>query len=109
LINTGWSGGPYGVGERMDIDYTRAMLNAALNGELDSVPMQADPIFQVLVPEHCPGVPDEVLRPENTWEDKADYQAKACELAQAFQDNFKQFADLVPDSVRGAGPVGIKN
>lgn len=109
LINTGWSGGPYGVGERMDIDHTRAMLNAALNGELDSVPMQADPVFKVLVPEHCPGVPDEVLRPENTWEDKAAYQAKAHELAQAFQDNFSQFADLVPDSVRRAGPASGDN
>ena len=70
LINTGWSGGPYGVGERMDINHTRAMLKAALSGELDEVAMHQDPVFKVMIPETCPGVPDEVLRPENTWSDQ---------------------------------------
>lgn len=105
LINTGWSGGPYGVGERMDIDYSRAMLNAALSGELDKLSMHEDPIFKVAVPDHCPGVPDEVLRPENTWPDKAAYQKKARELAKAFQQNFKQFEDKVSEGVKNAGPA----
>jgi phosphoenolpyruvate carboxykinase (ATP) len=108
LINTGWTGGPYGVGKRMDIDHTRAMLNAALSGALDDVPMQEDPIFRVLVPESCPGVPTEVLRPENTWNDKSAYQAKAMELAAAFAKNFKKFADMVSEEIREAGPVTVK-
>lgn len=105
LINTGWSGGPYGVGQRMDISHTRAMLSAALSGELDRVSMQADPIFQVMVPQTCPGVPQAILRPENTWDDKDAYRQKAGELARAFRENFKQFESLVPDEVRRAGPV----
>jgi len=108
LINTGWTGGPYGVGKRMDIDHTRAMLNAALSGALDEVPMQEDPIFRVLVPASCPNVPSEVLRPENTWDDKAAYEEKAMELAAAFTKNFEKFADMVTDDIRKAGPVSGK-
>lgn len=105
LINTGWSGGPYGVGERMDIHHTRAMLNAAIHGELDDVPMEIDPIFQVAVPKHCPGIPDEVLQPVSTWQDAEAYQVKAREVAQLFQDNFRRFADEADPKVRNAGPV----
>lgn len=105
LINTGWSGGPYGVGERMDIDKTRIMLNAALSGVLDEVAMREDPIFKVLVPVSCPGVPDEVLRPENSWADKTAYMAKARELALAFRENFRQFEDMVPEAVKNAAPL----
>ena len=104
LLNTGWSGGPYGIGERMDINHTRAMLNAALSGELDKVNMHEDPVFGVLVPETCPGVSDDVLRPESTWSDKAAYQTKACELARAFRENFMQFEDMVSEEVKNAGP-----
>jgi len=104
LLNTGWSGGPYGIGERMDINHTRAMLNAALSGELDQVSMHEDPVFGVMVPETCPGVSTEVLRPESTWSDKAAYQAKACELARAFKENFMQFEDMVSEEVKNAGP-----
>ena len=104
LLNTGWSGGPYGVGERMDINHTRAMLNAALSGELDKVNMHEDPVFGVLVPETCPGVSDDVLRPESTWSDKAAYQAKVRELARAFRENFMQFEDMVSEEVKNAGP-----
>jgi len=104
LINTGWSGGPYGVGMRMDIKLTRALLNAALSGALDEVPVKADPIFGLPVPESCPGVPTEVLQPINTWTDPAAYETKARELAQAFHDNFAEFADMVAPEVRGAGP-----
>ncbi len=105
LINTGWSGGPYGVGQRMDIHHTRAMLNAALHGELDDVPMEIDPIFQVAVPKHCPGIPDEVLQPSSTWQDADDYQVKAREVALLFQENFSKIADEVDPNIRNAGPV----
>ncbi len=105
LINTGWSGGPYGVGQRMDIHHTRAMLNAALHGELDDVPMEIDPIFQVAVPKHCPGIPDEVLQPSSTWQDADDYQVKAREVALLFQENFSKIADEVDPDIRNAGPV----
>jgi phosphoenolpyruvate carboxykinase (ATP) len=105
LINTGWSGGPYGIGERMDINHTRAMLNAALAGELDDVAMREDPVFKVHVPMSCPGVDDDVLHPESTCSDKKSYKAKAHELALAFRENFRQFEDMVSDDVKNAGPV----
>ncbi len=105
LINTGWSGGPYGVGQRMDIHHTRAMLNAALHGELDDMPMTKDPIFQVAVPSHCPGVPDEVLQPASAWGDEQAYKEKAREVARLFQENFKHFADETDAAIRDAGPV----
>lgn len=104
LVNTGWSGGPYGVGKRMDINLTRAMLDAALHGKLDEVPMAEDPIFRILVPAQCPGVPDEVLQPINTWEDKAAYRAKALELARAFHDNFVQFESHAAAEVKAVAP-----
>ncbi len=105
LVNTGWTGGPYGVGHRMEIKYTRAMLNAALQGQLDDVPYVKDPIFNVEVPTKCPGVPEEVLLPQNTWKDKKAFEAKARELAQRFKENFEQYADYVSEEVRKAGPV----
>ena len=104
LINTGWSGGPYGVGKRMDISLTRAMLNAALSGELNDVAVVEDPIFGLPVPETCPGVPSDVLHPANTWEDKAAYEAKAKALAKAFHKNFVEYADMVSPEVNAAGP-----
>jgi phosphoenolpyruvate carboxykinase (ATP) len=104
LVNTGWSGGIYGVGERMKIAHTRAMVHAALNGTLAQVPTEPDPIFGVAVPVRCPGVPTEVLQPRNTWPDAAAYDAQAKSLARMFAENFAQFADLVPLEVREAGP-----
>ena len=104
LINTGWSGGPYGVGERMNLPYTRAMVRAVLNGELDDVPMKKDPIFGFDVPESCPDVPPEVLQPRTTWKDPATYDEQAQKLAVMFADNFKQFAEYVSEEVRNAGP-----
>lgn len=91
LINTGWSGGPYGVGARMKLAYTRAMIHAAFNGNLDQVPMQTDPIFGLAVPTSCPGVPSDVLVPRNTWQDKDAYDAKAKELFAMFEKNFQKF------------------
>jgi phosphoenolpyruvate carboxykinase (ATP) len=105
LINTGWSGGPYGVGARMDIHHTRAMLNAAIHGELDNVPMEKDAIFQVSIPKHCPGVPDELLQPASAWQDADAYQQKARELARLFQDNFRHIAEEAGPEISNAGPV----
>ncbi|MCK5571494.1 MAG: phosphoenolpyruvate carboxykinase (ATP), partial [Bacteroidetes bacterium] len=104
LVNTGWTGGPHGVGSRMKIAYTRAMIHAALNGVLTSAETTRDPAFGLHVPVTCPGVPSEVLNARNTWDDKNAYDAKAKELARKFHDNFRQFADAVPKEVQAAGP-----
>jgi len=105
LINTGWSGGPYGVGKRMNIHHTRAMLNAALRGDLDDVEYEEHPVFRVSVPQSCPGVPAEILDSRATWSDKDAYDDKASELAQAFQVNFDEYRDMVPEAVASAGPA----
>ena len=89
LLNTGWSGGPYGVGKRMSIKLTRALLNAALNGELDSVETETQPILNLKMPKSCPGVPTEMLNPRNTWADKAAYDEQAVKLRDMFRQNFK--------------------
>ncbi len=104
LVNTGWTGGPYGIGERMSIDHTRTMVRAALNGELQNVSYETDPIFGVEVPTTVPGVPAEILRPRNTWADPDAYDAKARELASMFAENFGDYADGVSEDVRAAGP-----
>lgn len=88
LINTGWSGGPYGVGRRMDITMTRAMVDAALSGELENVEFVEDKLFHVMVPQSCPGVPEEILNPKNTWSDKEAYDVQAKDLAKKFSDAF---------------------
>ena len=105
LVNTGWTGGPHGVGHRMSIAHTRAMINAALNGELDGVPTVPDPIFGVAVPTACPNVPAEVLIPRNTWADGAAYDEQAHKLAQMFTHNFRQFSENVSAEVCAAGPA----
>jgi phosphoenolpyruvate carboxykinase (ATP) len=104
LVNTGWSGGPYGIGHRMEIAYTRAMVHAALDGRLNKVEFNKDPVFGVEVPVSCPGVPPEVLNPRDTWTDKKAYDAQAKKLAQMFVDNFKQFEDGVTDEIKAAAP-----
>jgi len=104
LVNTGWSGGPYGIGERMPIKYTRALLNAALEGSLDKVKYEVDPIFGLQVPTDCPNVPTEILNPKNTWNDKGAYDRKAEQLAQLFVENFHQFEDNSSDKIKSAGP-----
>ena len=105
LINTGWTGGAYGLGHRMEIAYTRAMVNAALNGELKGVSFEPDPNFGVYVPKSCCNVPDQVLWPRNTWEDKAAYDQQARRLARMFIENFQQFEEAVPEDIRAAGPT----
>lgn len=104
LVNTGWSGGPYGVGSRIKIAYTRAMVHGALDGQLDTVRTVTDPNFGLEVPTSCPNVPDEVLDPRGTWADPAAYDAQARKLAGMFTENFKQFEKDVSPEVRAAGP-----
>ncbi|HEY5676666.1 MAG TPA: phosphoenolpyruvate carboxykinase (ATP), partial [Myxococcales bacterium] len=104
LMNTGFTGGPYGVGKRMSIQHTRTLLSAALDGNLDSVKFVKDPIFGFEVPTDAPGVPASVLSPRDTWADKAAYDAKAKHLAALFVENFKQFADQASPEVLAAGP-----
>jgi phosphoenolpyruvate carboxykinase (ATP) len=104
LVNTGWTGGAFGQGHRIKLAYTRAMLRAALNGELTNLPAVPDPIFGVAVPQTCPGVPPELLTPRLTWKQPADYERQARQLAGLFQANFKAFAPRVAEAVRNAGP-----
>jgi phosphoenolpyruvate carboxykinase (ATP) len=103
LVNTGWSGGGYGVGARIKIGYSRAMVNAALDGKLDIVKFEKDPVFGLDVPAECPGVPAEILNPRNTWADKNAYDRKAAELVALFEKNFEQFSQAVSEQVRAAG------
>ncbi len=105
LVNTGWTGGPYGVGTRMNIDHTRNMVRAALSGALRDVPTVIDPIFRVAVPVEVPGVPTEVLVPRNTWADPDEYDTAARKIAHMFHDNFEAYASGVSKAVRNAGPV----
>lgn len=100
LVNTGWSGGAYGVGQRMSIAHTRAIVTAILNGDLKNVEMRTDPVFGFQVPTTCPGVPAEVLVPRNTWSDGAAYDKQAADLVQRFRANFAKFADQVTDEVK---------
>jgi phosphoenolpyruvate carboxykinase (ATP) len=105
LVNTGWTGGPYGTGERMDIAHTRAMVRAALDGLLDEVPMRIDPTFGFEVPLSCPDVPASFLDPRTTWADPAEYDRQAATLAAMFAVNFDAYAAMVTPEVRAAGPT----
>ncbi|USK38293.1 phosphoenolpyruvate carboxykinase (ATP) [Cytobacillus firmus] len=105
LVNTGWTGGEYGVGERMKLAYTRAMVEAALEGELNNVEIIKDEIFGLEIPQHVTGVPDEVLQPNKTWADQAAYEAKAKELAAKFRENFKKFTSVSSDIEEKGGPI----
>ena len=107
LVNTGWTGGPYGTGERMNITHTRNMVRAAIGGELADVETAEDPIFRVAVPVRVPGVPDEVLVPRTTWADPEAYDAAARKLATMFHENFARYADGVGEAVRAAGPIEV--
>ena len=104
LVNTGWTGGPYGVGSRMKITHTRSMIRAALDGSLTDVETRLDPVFGLRVPLACPGVPAEVLEPRTTWKDGKAYDEKAKDLAGRFRKNFEQFSPQVSPAVRDAGP-----
>lgn len=108
LVNTGWVGGPYGVGKRISIRYTRALLDAALNGKLDGMPFAKDPIFGFEVPMECPNVPAEVLNPSSSWHDPKEYDRRYRDLAMRFVQNFAKFEDGTPRDVVEAGP-NIRN
>ncbi len=104
LVNTGWTGGPYGAGSRMEIKHTRGLLNAALNGGLDDVEMRIDPVFGFEIPKKAPSVPKEILDPRQTWNDKTAYDEQAKKLARLFHENFRQFKDRADEKVLAAGP-----
>ena len=103
LINTGWVGGPYGVGERISLPYTRVILKAIFSGALAKVKTEKDPIFGLHIPVSCPDLPPSLLNPRNSWKDKSAYDEKASKLAKLFIDNFKQF-EL--EDIAAAGPQG---
>ena len=105
LVNTGWTGGAYGVGSRMKLSYTRAMVQAALEGELTNVEAKKDDIFGLEIPLHVPGVPDHVLHPNQTWSNQEAYQEKAKELARKFRTNFTKFANVSTDISEKGGPI----
>jgi phosphoenolpyruvate carboxykinase (ATP) len=104
LVNTGWSGGPYGIGKRINLDYTRAMITAALEGELTSVEYETHPVFGFKMPLSCPGVPSEILNPRNTWSNSGEYDIKAKELAAQFIKNFEKYASGASEETAGAAP-----
>ena len=104
LVNTGWSGGSYGQGQRIKLSFTRSMVKAVLSGAMTDAPMKADPVFGINVPQSCPGVPAEILAPRQTWKDPAAYDQKARQLAGMFESNFKENASDAPSEVRQAGP-----
>jgi len=106
LVNTGWTGGSYGEGSRMKLKYTRSMVRAAMNGELNNVPYITDPIFNLAIPTECPEVPETILEPSSTWENEDEYYAKANELAENFIKNFKQFKDVSED-IKNANPISL--
>ena len=108
LINTGWVGGSYGIGRRIPLKYTRAMIEAAINGELDYVSYEVDPFFNLNIPLFCPGVPQELLNPRTTWVSKDAYDMTAQKLVEMFQENFKQYTNF-PEMIINAGPGGKIN
>jgi len=103
LINTGWSGGPYGIGTRIKIKFSRAMVTAALRGELDKVEYRHDSLFNLDIPIKVEGVPSEILDPKNTWNDSISYEKSAKSLAKMFVDNFEKFKGVSPE-IKNAGP-----
>jgi phosphoenolpyruvate carboxykinase (ATP) len=105
LVNTGWSGGPFGTGSRMKIQWTRALLEAALTGALRDIPMTPHPIFKIGVPETVPGVPAEILDPRSTWSDPGAYDTQARHLADLFAQNFGQYATIATDEIKAAQPT----
>jgi phosphoenolpyruvate carboxykinase (ATP) len=106
LVNTGWTGGPYGTGRRMSLSHTRAIIDAIHSGELEKAAKKIDPIFGFAVPVSCPEVPEKILNPRNTWSDLEAYDAKARHLAQLFRDNFTKFEEGTSQSIRDAAPKG---
>jgi len=109
LVNTGWSGGEYGTGERIRLKYTRAMITAALEGKLDNVDYKKHEVFGLDMPAECEGVPTDILSPRNTWADKSAYDAKANELADQFNANFEKYQEFANDEIMNAAPKSTEN
>ncbi|HEX2980284.1 MAG TPA: phosphoenolpyruvate carboxykinase (ATP) [Anaerolineaceae bacterium] len=107
LVNTGWTGGPFGVGKRMYLPYTRATVRAALEGKLDNIATRTDPFFGFDIPVECPGVPAELLDPRKTWADPQAYDQQAAKLIAQFAENFKQFESEASIDIREAGPQAM--
>ena len=111
LVNTGWVGGSYGIGKRIPLKYTRAMINAAMNGDLDYVAYETDPFFNLNIPKFCPGVPQELLNPSSTWLHKSEYDKTARKLVEMFVENFKNydhFTKAIIDAVTGFKSYKVK-
>jgi phosphoenolpyruvate carboxykinase (ATP) len=104
LVNTGWTGGPYGTGSRIKLKYTRAIIDAIHSGALQHIATIEDPVFGLHIPEFCPEVPTEILQPRTTWADKVSYDEKAKKVAQLFRDNFKKYEAQASAEVRNGGP-----
>ena len=104
LINTGWTGGPYGIGSRIKLAHTRAIIDAIHAGQLSKAPTTTEPVFGLTIPTLCPGVPSEILNPKNTWSKPSAYDTKSLHLAKLFQANFHNYADGVTAEVQAAGP-----
>jgi phosphoenolpyruvate carboxykinase (ATP) len=105
LVNTGWTGGPFGVGRRIELHYTRSIVHAILNGQIDDSETFQDPVFGLHIPTHVPHVPDRVLTPRDTWQDRSAYDAKAADLAHRFMANFEKYSKLAGEQVMAGGPV----
>ena len=104
LVNTGWSGGPYGIGSRLSLKYTRSLITAALEGKLENVEYKNHEVFGLAMPTECDDVPSEILSPRNTWEDKSAYDLKANELAQAFNNNFDKYSGFANQEMLDSAP-----
>jgi phosphoenolpyruvate carboxykinase (ATP) len=104
LVNTGWTGGAYGTGQRIKLGYTRSMVAAALNGQLEKMSYKYDTVFGFAIPEACPGVPENILDPRNTWENKEAYDVQSRELAARFVQNFKKYASIADHEILSASP-----
>ncbi|MGZ4117542.1 MAG: phosphoenolpyruvate carboxykinase (ATP), partial [Bacteroidia bacterium] len=109
LVNTGWSGGAFGVGSRMKLSYTRSMITAALTGKLDNVKYETLPIFGLQMPAECADVPANILNPRSTWKDKDAYDATANKLAASFTKNFEQYANAANEEILAAAPKAVVN
>jgi phosphoenolpyruvate carboxykinase (ATP) len=103
-VNTGWTGGPFGLGHRIEIAYSRALLRAAMNGDLDQVETYQEPFFGLTVPTRCPGVPDKILYPQKTWADSGSYEKVARDLAGQFRKNFTKYEAKVDKAILAASP-----
>ena len=109
LVNTGWTGGKYGEGSRIELSFTRAMIKAALNGDLNKVAYKDDNIFKLSTPVECPDVPNAILNPRDTWRNGEDYDIMAAKLAELFKSNFKNFEEKADMTLESAGPMVVEN